>query len=195
MLKVKEIIIVEGKYDKNKLKQFIDGVIIETNGFRIFQDKAKQKMIRDLGQKNGVIVLTDSDSAGFMIRNFLKSILPKDKIKNAYIPEILGKEKRKKNASKEGLLGVEGMEVEILEKALNKLVSCEELDLNVKKVTKADLFVDGLSGDGSSIKRAKLIEILGLPKYITPKALLEYINLTVDFDGYRALLERINRQL
>ncbi|MFI3226407.1 MAG: DUF4093 domain-containing protein [Clostridia bacterium] len=195
MLKIKEIIIVEGKYDKNKLKQFIDGVIIETNGFRIFKDKAKQKMIRDLGQKNGVIVLTDSDSAGFVIRNFLKSILPQDKIKNVYIPEILGKEKRKESASKEGLLGVEGMEVEILKKALNQMVYSENTSLNSKKITKADLFVDGLSGDGSSIKRGNLIEKLGLPKYITPKALLEYLNLTMDFNSYKVLISQINSEL
>lgn len=191
MLKISEIIIVEGKYDKNKLKQFIDGVIIETNGFRIFNDKPKQKMIRELGTKNSVIVLTDSDSAGFVIRNFLKSILPVEKIKNAYIPEILGKEKRKDNASKEGLLGVEGMEEEVIKTALKYLISYENMGLNEKKITKTDFFIDGLSGSGSTEIRLKLIQKLGLPKYITSKALLEFLNSTMDFATYKSLVNEI----
>lgn len=195
MLKIEEIIIVEGKYDRNKLKQFVDATIFETNGFRIFKDKKKQEMIRNLGRKNGVIILTDSDSAGFVIRNFLKSILPADKIKNAYIPEILGKEKRKDEYSKEGLLGVEGVEVEIIKNALNKLDLVENTDNNAKKITKTDFFIDGISGEGSSVLRLKLIEKLGIPKYITPKALLEYLNASVGFEGYKQLLQELKNDL
>ncbi|MFI3114995.1 MAG: DUF4093 domain-containing protein [Clostridia bacterium] len=194
MLKINEIIIVEGKYDKNKLKQFIDGVIIETNGFRIFRDKQKQKMIRDLGMKNGVIILTDSDSAGFVIRNFLQSILPKEKIKNVYIPEILGKEKRKNLPSKENLLGVEGMEVKILENILNSLNNTDKMQENIRKVLKSDFFQDGLTGDGSSKKREKLIAKLGVPKHITVKALLEYINATMNYDEYKTIICEITEK-
>lgn len=194
MLKINEIIIVEGKYDKNKLKQFIDGVIIETNGFRIFRDKQKQKMIRDLGMKNGVIILTDSDSAGFVIRNFLQSILPKEKIKNVYIPEILGKEKRKNLPSKENLLGVEGMEVKILENVLNSLNNTDKTQENIRKVLKSDFFQDGLTGDGSSKKREKLIAKLGVPKHITVKALLEYINATMNYDEYKTIICEITEK-
>ena len=196
MINVHEIIIVEGKYDKNKLKQFITGTIIETGGFRIFNDKAKQSMIRKLGQKNGVIVLTDSDSAGFVIRNFLKSILPSEKIKHAYIPEILGKEKRKEKASKEGLLGVEGVEVEIIKKALDMLITENKSSCNSLKVTKSVFFADGFTGrENSSIKRNALIEKLKLPKYITTNALLEYINIVLDFETYKLYLDEINSKL
>lgn len=188
MIKINEIIIVEGKYDKIKLSRFIKGIIIETNGFRIFNDKNKQQMIRNLAKKRGIIVLTDSDSGGFVIRNFLKSILPNCEIKQAYIPEILGKEKRKESVSKQGLLGVEGIEDEIIKKALSKHTT-EVHDKNEKVVTKVDFFVDGLSGGENSQKRRDfLINYLKLPKYITTNALLDYVNVVMSFDEYKSLI-------
>lgn len=193
MININEIIIVEGKYDKIKLKQFINATIIETNGFRIFNDKNKQNMIRKMGIKNGVIVLTDSDSAGFVIRNFLKSILPSDKIKHAYIPEILGKEKRKETTSKEGLLGVEGIEDKIIKNALEKLQLTEQTVNNGSKITKADFFVDGFSGgENSSKKREILLKKLNLPKYITSNALIEYINTVFDICEYKKMVLEVN---
>ena len=129
MIKVKEAIIVEGKYDKIKLSSIIDGLIITTNGFGIFNDKERQYLIRELAKKRGIIVLTDSDSAGFVIRNFLKGSVPKEQIKHAYIPDIFGKEKRKDKRSKEGKLGVEGVSKELILEALRKCgASCEDSD-------------------------------------------------------------------
>ena len=120
MLKIKEAIIVEGRYDKIKLSQLVDTPIIETNGFRIFSDKEKQSLIRQIADVRGILVLTDSDSAGFLIRNFLKGAVDKSKIKHCYIPQIEGKEKRKSQKSKEGLLGVEGVTDEIIISAIRK---------------------------------------------------------------------------
>lgn len=193
MIKISQIIIVEGKHDKVKLSNFIDGTIIETAGFRIFKDKPKQKMIRDLGNKNGVIILTDSDSAGFVIRNFLKTILPENKIKNAYIPEILGKEKRKETTSKEGLLGVEGMSEQVILDALALELSAQKRE---NFLTKLDFFEDGLSGGtNSEALRQRLLARLGLPKYLSSNALLEYINCSLDLETYKSHIFEIKKSL
>lgn len=175
MIKVSEIIIVEGKHDKVKLASFIDGTIITTNGFRIFKDKKTQKLLRDYAKTNDIIILTDSDSAGFVIRNFLKSILPCDAtIKNAYLPQVLGKEKRKESLSKEGYLGVEGFSKEDI---LNVLENIFKKDVKEKFVNKQVFFKCGLSGcDNSSELRLKLINKLDLPTHITTNALIDYIN-------------------
>ena len=195
MIKIDEIIIVEGKYDKIKLKNFIDGVIIETNGFRIFKDKKKQQMIKELSKTKDILVVTDSDSAGFMIRNFLKSIIPTEKIKNVYMPEILGKEKRKTQQSKEGLLGVEGISDDIIIKCLEKYLTVKEPD-NLPKITKAILFADGFSGfDNSKTKREILLKKLDLPKYLSVNSMIDILNTLINFDEYKELISEVDNEM
>ena len=181
-LKIKEAIVVEGRYDKNTLSQLVDAVIIETSGFGIFSNKEKLKLMRDIADKRGIIVLTDSDSAGFMIRNHIKGAIDPDKIKQAYIPDIMGKEKRKRSVSKEGKLGVEGMRPDIIRQALVRAGATiegveEPLSANMHPITKTDFFCMGLSGGaGSSAKRQQLIKALGLPERLSADALLDIIN-------------------
>ena len=180
MLKIKEAIIVEGKYDKQRLKEFIDAPIITTSGFRVFKDKEKQALIRKLSQERGLLILTDSDGAGLVIRNFLKGIVPADKIKNCYIPQIEGKEKRKSEPSKEGYLGVEGMTPEILKDALVRSgvdVGEGSTSASFDKITKTDMMEMGLSGaDNSAVLRKQLMQELGIPTYLSANALLEILN-------------------
>ena len=164
MISIKEAIIVEGKYDKMRLKSAVDATIIETNGFRIFKDKEKVNLIKQLAQKQGIIILTDSDSAGFLIRNHLRGIVPQEQIKNAYIPQIKGKEKRKDHPSKEGTLGVEGVDEDIILKALqNAGAVCGKE--NQELITKTDLYNLGLTGgEKSKILRTALLKQLKLPQ-------------------------------
>lgn len=181
MIRVKEAVIVEGKYDKIKLSSLIDGVIIETNGFGIFKDKKRLSLIRELAAKRGVVILTDSDGAGFVIRSKLLSSIPPEQIKNAYVPDVFGKERRKKQGSREGKLGVEGMEAEVILEALRRAgVGVEEEPEQAKpqdKLSKADLFLLGLSGGVDSARRRKaLTDSLGLPERISPNALLTALN-------------------
>lgn len=188
MIKVNKIIVVEGKYDRIKLSSIVDGVIIETSGFGIFKDKEKQKLIRRLAAEKGLLVLTDSDSAGFMIRSFLSSIVPNEYITNAYIPDIFGKEKRKDTSSKEGKLGVEGISTEILIQTLQRAgVCCSVAETSSRrKVTNVDFFDDGLSGGpDSKVKRLKLLRYLDLPERMTTKALLQVINSIMTYDEYK----------
>ena len=193
---IKEIIIVEGKYDKIKLDSILDdAIVIATNGFRIFKDKEKAKLIKRYANERGIVVLTDSDSGGLLIRNHLKKIVGSDKIKNAYIPEIQGKEKRKATASKEGFLGVEGMSREIILEALQK-AGCGFSDKELKKISKLDLFNDGYSGKSdSSIKRAKLLKELKLPSNLSVNGLLDAINTFVGKEEYKKLTEKIEVNL
>lgn len=180
MLKVKEVIIVEGKYDKQQLSRFIDGTIITTSGFRVFKDKEKQTLIRKLSKDNGIVIMTDSDGAGLVIRNFLKGIVPPDTIKNCFVPQIKGKEKRKDAPSKEGYLGVEGLSTDVLKDALiNCGVGVGDSAEPPKKdlLTKTDLFELGLSGQENSANlRKKLLAELELPTYLSANAFLEVIN-------------------
>lgn len=182
MIKIKEAVIVEGKYDKIRLSSLIDGLIITTDGFGIFKDKEKMQMLRRLAETRGLLIITDSDSAGFVIRNHLKSCIPPEHIKHAYIPDVFGKERRKTEHSKEGKIGVEGMTTEVLTAALQKAgVICadeDSADVGKKRViTRQDFFRAGLSGgDGSSAKRAELLAFLGLPQRMTANALLGVIN-------------------
>lgn len=188
MIKVDRAVIVEGRYDKIKLSSIIDGVIIETEGFGIFKDKDKQKLIRRLAEEKGLLILTDSDSAGFVIRSFISSIVNNKYIVNAYIPDILGKEKRKEIPSKEGKLGVEGVPREVIESALKQAgIGCEEVpDKEIRKVTNTDLYVDGLSGNAESkIKRKQFLKYLDLPEKMTTKGMLELINLFMTYDDYK----------
>lgn len=188
MIKVDKIVVVEGKYDKIKLSSIIDGVVIDTEGFGIFKNKDKQKLLRMLAEKKGLVILTDSDSAGFLIRNFISSIIPNEYISNAYIPDLYGKEKRKETASKEGKLGVEGMPQEVIIDALSKAgVSCLASDTHDRRtVSKLDLFEDGLSGmPESKSARLKLLKYLNLPERLGSKGLLDVINSIMTYDEYK----------
>ena len=180
MQSVKEVIVVEGRYDKNTLLQVVDAVVIETSGFGIFNDSQKQKLLRTMAEKRGLIILTDPDGAGFVIRNFIKSCIPAEQLKQAYVPDIPGKEKRKARPSREGKLGVEGMRAEILLNTLKRAGATfegEEADPNIEKVTKADLYRIGLAGrEESAKKRAALIRSLDLPEHLSADALLNVVN-------------------
>ena len=180
MHSVKEVIVVEGRYDKNSLSQVVDATILETSGFGIFNNRQKQKLLRTMAEKRGLIVLTDSDGAGFVIRNFIKSCVPPQYVKHAYVPDIYGKEKRKKAPSKEGKLGVEGMRPQILLDALIKAgatIDDAPAEEKAQPITKTDLYFKGLSGgEGSKQKRAALIKKLDLPQHLTGNGLLEVLN-------------------
>lgn len=178
MIKVEEAVIVEGKYDKIKLSSIVDGVIIETNGFGIFKDWERMALIRRLAEKKGIVILTDSDGAGFVIRNKLLSCIPPERIKNAYVPDIFGRERRKKTGSKEGKLGVEGMEAPVIEEALRRAgVTVSGVERPREDVTKADLYELGLSGGpDSAARRKELLKKLELPEHLSANALLEVLN-------------------
>lgn len=192
MIKIDKVIIVEGRYDKIKLSSMIDGIIIETEGFGIFKDKDKQKLIRKLAETKGIAILTDSDSAGFVIRNFITSIVPKEYITNVYIPDIYGKEKRKDSPSKEGKLGVEGISAEILKEAFKKAgIGVSQSETNERrKITLNDFFDDGLTGDTQSKrKRTDLLKKLDLPERMSTKAMLDILNTFITYDEYKKLVE------
>ena len=196
MYQIKEVIVVEGRYDKNTLSQLVDTVILETNGFGIFKDKEKAALLRRLAAQRGIIVLTDSDGAGFVIRNHLKGILPPQQVKHAYIPDIAGKERRKRQPGKEGKLGVEGMRPAVLEEALRRAGATflEEASRPSSRggITKADLFALGLTGrPDSAARRQQLQQKLELPANLTPNGLLEVLNLLYT----RAELEELERNL
>ena len=195
MLKIQEAIVVEGRYDKNTLSQVVDAVILETSGFGIFKDKEKLALLRRVGEKRGLILLTDSDGAGFVIRNYLKGALPKDQVKQAYIPDRPGKEKRKKHPGKEGKLGVEGMSPAVLEQALRQagatILDGGDQVPKAPPLTKADLFAWGLSGGpGSKEKRQALLQALDLPAHLSPNAMLPVLSALYD---RQALLETIKK--
>ncbi len=196
-LKIKYPVIVEGKYDKNTLLQIIDTPVITTGGFSVFNSREKQKLLMRLAETGGIIVLTDSDSGGNQIRRFLHNIIPKDKVYNLYIPEIEGKERRKKTASKSGLLGVEGMNRAILEKLFQPFVISEGVSEkthfeNTKMITKLDFFEDGLSGGvNSSILRNQLARHFDLPKDMSATALIEALNIFVSYEEYKSAVSEI----
>lgn len=180
MISINEVIVVEGKYDKNTLSQIFDATIIETSGFGIFKDKKSQEMLRSLARRRGIIVLTDSDGAGFVIRNFLSGIVEPQYVKHAYIPDIEGKERRKSTFSKEGKLGVEGMTPDIIIEALKR--SGASLDSGISRsyseISKADLYAMGLFGkEGSTEKRRQLQQALSLPEHLSSNSLLKVLNI------------------
>ncbi len=181
MVKLDRPVIVEGKYDKLRLQSVIDAPIITTGGFRIFNDKEKRAMIRRLAAENGIYVLTDADGAGLVIRNLLRGTVPKEKITNIYIPAVHGKEKRKAVPSKEGLLGVEGIDEATLTSLFAPFAADSDVDAPIRKrtpVTKSDFFSLGLSGgEGSAARRVALAAYWKLPPYMSANALLEAINL------------------
>lgn len=177
MIKLKEAVIVEGKYDKIRLSAIVDAVIVETGGFQIFKDKEKVRLIQKLAEKNGIIVLTDSDNAGFMIRGKLASIVPKERIKHAYIPDILGKERRKAVSSREGKLGVEGMETEVLKRALEQAGVLSEDIKKAIPIDRSDLYAWGFYGrKDSKIRRTELLKKLGLPENMNTNMLCGVIS-------------------
>lgn len=186
MIKLRQAIVVEGRYDKNTLSQLVDAPIFETNGFGVMKDREMLEFLRRVAQMRGLIILTDSDGAGFVIRNFLKGALPKDKVLHAYIPDIYGKERRKTHAGKEGKLGVEGMTPEILLSALrNAGAQTEQTDAPTERITKTDLFLAGLSGGaGSAEKRAKLQKELRLPAHLGANAFLDALNLLMSREEF-----------
>ncbi len=180
MVKIKEAIVVEGRYDKNTLSQIVDAPILETSGFGIFKDKQQMALLRRVAEKRGLIVFTDSDGAGFVIRNHIKSSIPGKYLKHAYIPDIPGKEKRKSAPGKEGKLGVEGMSREIILEALRRggaTIEGEDTP-EPKSITKQDLMELGLSGGkDSAAKRLQLLKKLNLPEHMSPNAMLQALNL------------------
>lgn len=176
-IKLSEAVIVEGKYDKIKLSNILDAFIIETNGFAVFKDKTKLSFIKKLAKERGIIILTDSDHAGFMIRNYISSGVPKEQIKNVYIPDIFGKEKRKNAPSKEGKLGVEGMTKEVIVEALSKAGITSSKSVCSDPVTTVDFYDLGLTGGaGSKAKRKALCKALDLPEFLSTSSLISCIN-------------------
>lgn len=197
MHKVKEVIVVEGRYDKAFLASFLDAVIVETRGFGLFSNKEQLALLRVMAEKRGLVILTDSDGGGFVIRNFLKSALPASLVKHAYIPDIPGKEKRKSSPSKEGKLGVEGMRPEVILEALRRAGATVDGEEGAVRgsLSKADLFALGLSGTaGSAELRQKLLQKLGLPEHLTANALLDVLNLLYDREQLEALISQIREQ-
>ena len=189
-------IVVEGRYDKTTLASMFDCTVISVGGFGVFNSKEKQALLKRLCA-DGAIILTDSDGGGVQIRSFLSGILPKDKIYHAYIPKLEGKERRKTKAGKAGLLGVEGMSRETLERVLAPFIEdggrVEFLEKkDAKMLTKVDFFEHGLTGtDGSADRRDRLSDLAGLPRGMTPNALLEAMNLLYSYDDAIALMEKL----
>lgn len=193
MVKVREVIVVEGRYDKNTLLQVVDATVLETHGFGIFKDKEQLSLLRRAAEKRGLIVLTDSDGAGFVIRNYLKGAIPGNLVKHAYIPDIPGKERRKTAPGREGKLGVEGMHPEILLEALRRAGATLEGEAPDGAprggITKADLMELGLyGGTESGERRQTLLQKLGLPQYMSTNAMLQALNLLYTRQELEALL-------
>lgn len=188
MIKIKEAIVVEGKYDKNTLRQVVDTAVFCTDGFGIMNDREQLELLRRTAQTQGLVVLTDSDGAGFVIRNYLKGALPKEGVLHAYIPDISGKEKRKTAPGKEGKLGVEGMKPEVLVEVLRKAgATFEDGETTQKKtpITKADLYEWGLTGSpDSGKKRLELLKKLNFPEHMSANAMLEALNVLYDKDTF-----------
>ncbi len=177
MLQIRQAIIVEGKYDKIKLSSLVKAVIIPTHGFRIFKDAEMLELIRHYAQTTGIIILTDSDRAGFRIRSYLKGAIPNGSIRNIYIPDIFGKEKRKDKPSAEGKLGVEGMDADVLREAFAKAGVLSEDAPAGEPITKTDLYLAGLNGTPNSAERRRALQQkLGLPSMLSAAALLEILN-------------------
>ena len=181
MIRIREVIVCEGRYDKNALKQVVDATVVTTGGFQIFNDREQLALLRRMAAERGLILLLDSDGAGFVIRNHIKSAIPAEQVKQAYIPDVYGKEKRKKTAGKEGKLGVEGMEPAVLIEALRR-AGATFLDEDApadkgEPLTRADLMDLGLIGAGSREKRQSLLKQLALPEHMSTGAMLEAVNL------------------
>lgn len=193
MRRIREVIVVEGRYDKNTISQVVEATVVTLGGFAVFRDQEKLAFLRRLAEKRGLILLTDSDGAGFLIRNYLKGALPRDRVKQAYIPDIQGKERRKRRGGKEGKLGVEGMSPAVLLEALHRCGATfedgEPPEKRENALTKADLFALGLSGGaGSAERRRQLLKRLDLPEHLTANGLLEALNLLFSREELEKLL-------
>ena len=195
MVKIREAIVVEGRYDKNTLSQIVDAPILQTNGFSVMKDKEQLSLLRAVAQKRGLIVFTDSDGAGFVIRNYLKSAIPAEQLKHAYIPDIPGKERRKSAPGKEGKLGVEGMTPEVILQCLRNAGATFEGEQPTEKVlqlTKLDLVYMGLSGGpNSKTKRLKLLKLLQMPEHMSANAMLQALNLLYTKDELYRLVDTL----
>ena len=194
MIKIKEAIIVEGRYDRNTLSQLVDAPILETSGFHIMKDKRQLEFLRSVAQKRGLIILTDSDGAGFVIRNYLKSAIPATQLKHAYIPDVAGKERRKATPGKEGKLGVEGMRPDVLLECLRRAGATIEGETAVEPqtITKQDMMELGLSGGSDSkARRLALLKKLDLPEHMSANVLLQALNLLYSPEELRAVMENI----
>lgn len=191
MERIKEVIVVEGRYDKNTLSQVVDAVIIETSGFGIFNNKEKQRLLVKMAETKGLVVMTDSDGAGFVIRNFIKGCVDPALVKHAYVPEVYGKERRKRQASKEGWLGVEGMGPQVLMEALKRAGATFEGEsgkASAELISKADMYKMGLSGgEGSRARREALMKKLELPSKLSADALLDVLNALMSREDFFAL--------
>ena len=191
MIRIREAIIVEGRYDKNTLAQIVDAPILETSGFGIFHDRQRLALLRRLAETRGIIVLTDSDGAGFVIRNYLRGAIDPSQVKHSYIPDIAGKERRKRTASKEGKLGVEGMRPDVLLEALRRAgatIEGEETPAAGARITKADLYAAGLTGGADSkAARQRLLAQLDLPEHLSTNALLEVLNALMTREEFQKL--------
>lgn len=195
MIHTDKVVVVEGKYDEIKLASIIDATIIKTDGFGIFKDKEKQQLLETLAEKRGLIILTDSDSAGFMIRNFVGSKIPPDRVTHVYIPDIYGKERRKTKASSEGKLGVEGVPADVITEAFEKAgigtETPERTEPALRQITNIDFYDDGIVGcENSKARRIELQKKLGLPERLSTAGLLKIINILVTYDEYKKLIER-----
>ena len=187
-MRIRELLIVEGKYDAAKLSGLVDGLILTTDGFSIYRDREKRELIREMGKKRGIIILTDSDAAGFQLRHYIENFAKGAKIKNAYIPAIPGKEKRKEKPSKEGTLGVEGVPAEVLLAALRRAGATEEQPRSGRRLTYTDLYQLGISGTpGSAARRRELLQLIGLPLRLSKKALLETLDAGYSYEELRAI--------
>ena len=187
MIRIREAIIVEGRYDKNTLAQIVDAPILETSGFGIFHDSQRLALLRRLAETRGIIVLTDSDGAGFVIRNYLRGAIDPAQVKHAYIPDVAGKERRKRTASKEGKLGVEGMRPEVLLEALRRAgatIEGEDAPPSGARITKADLYA---AGPDSRAARQRLLTQLDLPEHLSTNALLEVLNALMTREAFQNL--------
>ena len=187
MRKIREVIVVEGRYDKNTLSQIVDATVVTLGGFAVFNDREKVAFLRRLAEERGLIVLTDSDGAGFVIRNFLKGALPPEQVLHAYIPDVPGKERRKRAPGKEGKLGVEGMPPEVLLEALRRAGAQAEDSLEPPDpITKTDLYLAGLSGGAdSAARRRALQQELGLPEHLGSAGLLQALNLLMTREEFQ----------
>ena len=198
MRKLREVIVVEGRYDKNTLSQVVDATVVTLNGFSVFNDREKLALLRRLAAARGLVILTDSDGAGFQIRNYLKGALPKEQVKQAYIPDIYGKERRKRAPGKEGKLGVEGMRPEVLLEALRRagvtFEDDEKTDFSTgDPITQVDLFAWGLTGgEDSSRRRQALLKRLELPEHLNSRGMLEVLNLLYSREDVERLTEGLS---
>ena len=194
MVKIKEAIVVEGRYDKNTLSQIVDAPILETSGFGIFKDKEQMDLLRKVAEVRGLIIFTDADGAGFVIRNHIKSAINGKYLKHAYTPDVVGKERRKDKAGKEGKLGVEGMTRDVILESLRRAGATFETGETgnpKQEITKADLMDLGLYGPNSNDRRLALIKKLGFPEKMSTNAFLQAINLLYTCDELRKIIQTL----